>query len=71
MKQKKQKLPQVLPNADIFVTPREIAPALRRTETGIRWMLAEGKLPGKKIGGRWFMFRKDFEALITPDSQAA
>jgi hypothetical protein len=55
----------------VFVTPRRVAQVLGLTHRGVLLALAEGRLPGKKIAGRWYVFRKDFEALITPDHEAA
>jgi hypothetical protein len=69
-KRKKQEATKYITDDVIFVTPDEVASALRRTPTGIRYMLREGLLPGKKVGGRWFMFRRDFEAIITPPADS-
>lgn len=68
--QKRRQVTKVIADATTFVTPEEVAPVLRRTATGVRYMLREGLLPGKKIGGKWYLFRRDVEALITPPDVA-
>lgn len=47
-----------------LLTPKEASPVLRRSPVVIRRDLAAGRLPGVRIGGRWFMRREDINALI-------
>lgn len=44
---------------EALLTPAQAAKSLEgygvhRTPDAIRWALRNGKLPGKKVGGRWF-----------------
>lgn len=53
-------LPERLP----FVSTREVARALGRTQKNVRELMQKGQLPGRKLGGRWGMRRAEFVALV-------
>lgn len=40
---------------DMILTPRELAPLLRRSERTITRQLRKGEIRGVKVGGRWLV----------------
>ncbi len=52
------------------MTVREVATYLRLTESTVYKLLAEGTLPGKKIGGQWRLSRAAIENWLMPQATA-
>ena len=42
----------------------ETAQLLRRSTEQVRRYLREGELPGRRLGGQWFIDRRDAEAFV-------
>lgn len=57
---------QSTPEEELFFTAIEVAKVLGRSAASVRILFASGKLPCKRIGGRWLMHRRDFESLKQP-----
>ena len=49
---------------DQILTLKEVADYLKLTEKTAYRLVAEGKLPGFKVGGAWRFKREDLEAWI-------
>ena len=47
-----------------LLTVAETAKMLRRSTEQVRRYLREGVLPGRRIGGQWFIMRPDVDALL-------
>jgi excisionase family DNA binding protein len=52
------------PMTDQILTLKEVADYLKLTEKTAYRLVAEGKLPGFKVGGAWRFKREDLEAWI-------
>jgi excisionase family DNA binding protein len=50
-------------DAGALLTVAETAKLLQRSTEQVRRYLREGSLPGRRLGGQWFVFRADAEAL--------
>lgn len=48
-----------------LLTVAETAKLLSRSTEQVRRYLREGVLPGRRLGGQWFIARPDAEALLT------
>ncbi len=65
-KQHKTGQENTLARAVRFVTLEEVAVALGFHPRSVRRAMKSKRIPGRKISGRWFMTRADFETLLTP-----
>lgn len=50
---------------DDRLTVAETARLLRRSTEQVRRYLREGVLPGRRVGGQWFIERQDAEEFLT------
>jgi hypothetical protein len=55
--------PSGIAQPSAYVKPREVAALFGCSEAHIRILMQRAKLPAIRLGGRWFMHRKDFERL--------
>jgi excisionase family DNA binding protein len=54
-----------------FLTVAETARLLQRSTEQIRRYLREGTLPGRRLGGQWFVQRADAELFLRQRDEAA
>jgi excisionase family DNA binding protein len=50
--------------SDTLLSVAETAKLLQRSTEQVRRYLREGALPGRRLGGHWFVTRSDAEALL-------
>ncbi|MCD6029572.1 MAG: Helix-turn-helix domain [Thermomicrobiales bacterium] len=53
-----------------FLTVAETAKLLQRSTEQIRRYLREGTLPGRRLGGQWFVQRADAEVFVRQRNEA-
>ena len=51
--------------ADSLITVSDTAKLLGRSTEQVRRYLREGELPGRRLGGQWFIDRTDAEAFLS------
>lgn len=56
--------------ADEIMTLKEVAEYLKVAEKTVYRLVADGKLPGFKVGGSWRFKRVDIDAWIAAQSKA-
>ena len=54
-------------NADAVWGVDEIAIVVGRTRRVTQWLLQNGELPGRKVGGRWVASRRRLRAFLAGD----
>lgn len=48
------------------LTVETLAPVLRLSVRGVRALLRSGRLPGRRLGRRWYVARADLLAALSP-----